>query len=107
MARGIGDNKGAFGCREKPVGDVDSYALLPFVLQPVQQQRKIDVFPGGAEPARFLLERRQLVFQDQCAVIEEPTNQRRLAVVDRSAGQEAQEILVALRGSLRASCHQK
>jgi hypothetical protein len=37
-----------------------------------------------------------LIVKDQRAVIEQPADQRRLAVVDRSAGQKAQQILVWL-----------
>ena len=47
---------------------------------------------------RIALERGELVLEDQLGVVEQPADQRRLAVVDRAAGQEAQQRLLLLRG---------
>ena len=43
VTRRIGNDKGARRGREKAVRDIDRYALLPLVLQPVEQQRKIEI----------------------------------------------------------------
>ena len=82
MAGRIGDNKGTLRCREKPMGNIDGYSLLPLILQSVKQQRKINVIPRGAKPPRLLLQCRQVVVKDQRAIVEEPADQRRLAVID-------------------------
>jgi hypothetical protein len=48
----------------------------------------------GADLLGVGFERRQLVLEDHLAVVEQPADQRRLAVVDRAAGDEAQQALV-------------
>ena len=55
VARRIGDDEGAPRRREKAVGDVDRDALLALVLEPVEQQREIDVVAGRAEAPRLAL----------------------------------------------------
>ncbi len=50
---------------------------------------------GGAEPPRLALERLQLVVEDQRAVVQQPADQGRFAVIDRPAGQKAQQVPVA------------
>jgi hypothetical protein len=69
VARRISDDKGAFRRSKKSVGDIDRYALLPLVLQSVQQQRKIDVVPGCAEPPRVPLQCRQPRPSAQCSIL--------------------------------------
>jgi len=49
----------------------------------------------GAVTLGILLQRRELVFEDQLGIIEQPADQRRLAVIDRAAGQKAQQALGA------------
>ena len=48
---------------------------------------------GAKASTIFLLDREsdELVFEDQLGVVEEPANERRLAIVDRTAGQKAQQ----------------
>ena len=83
------------------------YALLPLVFEPIQQQRKIDVAAGGAEAARVPLQCRQLVAHDQVRVVQQTTDQRRFAVVDRAAGEDTQEALVGRGEREPAIRHQK
>jgi hypothetical protein len=47
-----------FATRERPfaVADIDRDPLLPLVLEPVQQQREVDLVPIGAKPPRIPLQ---------------------------------------------------
>src|SRR5215831_1811835 len=92
VPRCVGDDEGALRRCEEPVGHIDRNSLLPLVFQSVQQEREVQVAPGCAKPARFALQRGELIVQDQRAVVEEPADQSRLAVIDRSAGQKAEKI---------------
>src|SRR5690349_9891362 len=81
----------------------------------VEKQREVDVALGRAARPRFAGERRQLIVEDQVGVVKQAADQRRLAVVDRAASEEAEQGAVgaqhagdrvhvrALRNSLRAS----
>ena len=102
VAGRVGDDELALRRGEEAVGDVDGDALLALGLQPVDQQREIDVVAGGAVLARIALQRGKLVLEDLLGVVEQPADQRRLAVVDRTAGQEAQQRLLLLRRQIVA-----
>ena len=52
MARRVGDDEAALVGGEEAIGDIDGDALLALGLQPVDQQREIDVVAGGAVLAR-------------------------------------------------------
>ena len=95
VAGRVGDDEGAPRRREEAIGDVDGDALLALGLEPVDEQGEIDVLAGRAVAPRILLERRQLVLEDQLGIIEEAADQGRLAVIDRAAGEEAQQALFA------------
>ena len=58
MARRVGDDEFALVGGEEAIGDVDGDALLALGLQPVDQQREIDVVAGGAEFLGILFQRR-------------------------------------------------
>ena len=107
MAGRVGDDEGASRRGEEAIGDVDGDALLALGLEPVHQQREIDVVAGGAVPgAESRCQRRQLILEDQLAVVQQPADQGRLAVIDRAAGEKAQQVLAfgrAESGGLYAS----
>ena len=108
VARGVGDDKRARRGHKKTIGDIDRDALLALVFEPVEQQRKIDVAAGRAKPPRFALQRLELVVEDQRAVVQQPADQRRFAVIDRPAGQKAQQVPVAgAKAGVARNCHQK
>ena len=92
----VGDHERAVGRGEEAIGDVDRDALLALGLQAVDQQREIDVVAGGAVALGILGERRQLILEDELGIVQQPPDQRGLAVVDRAAGDEAQEIPVGI-----------
>ena len=46
---------------------------------------------------RVLFERREMIFEQQLGIVEQPADQRGLAVIDAAAGEEAQQRLLFLR----------
>ena len=93
VAGRIGNDEAALGGGEEAVGDVDGDALLPLGLQSVDQQREVDVLALRAVALRIGFQRVQLVLEDLLRFEEQPADQRRLAVVDAAAGNEAQAAL--------------
>ncbi len=91
MARRVGDDEFALVGGEEAIGDIDGDALLALGLQPVHQQREIDVLAGGAEFPEVLLQRGQVVLEQQLGVVEQPPDQGGLAVIDAAAGEKAQQ----------------
>ena len=71
--------------REIAVRDVDGDALLALRAQPVGQQRKIDL---AAANGRF-----QLIFVGALGVMQQPADQRALAVVHAARRGQAQQAL--------------
>jgi hypothetical protein len=100
--RGPGDHvarvlrvPGAVGQDEAPsrrgevaVGDVDRDALLALGAQPVGEQREL----GARVPlaARHRLDVGELIAHQRLGVVEQPPDQRGLAVVDRAGGGDPQ-----------------
>src|SRR5262249_13493306 len=78
-------------------------ALLALGAEPVREQRKVDVVVPAAP--RRVLDVLELVDEDLLRVVEQPPDQRRLAVVDRARGDEPGELGVhqLVRNSQRAS----
>jgi hypothetical protein len=98
VPRRIGDDELAPLTSEIAVGDIDRDSLLPLGRKPVDQQRKVDLL--ALRPVAFAvgLQRRKLVIEDLLGFVEQPADQRRLAIVDAAAGDEAQQLLRLLRG---------
>jgi hypothetical protein len=74
---------------EVTVGDVDRDPLFALGAQAVGQERQVQVAVtaalGGAGDLR------ELVLEDRLGVVQEPADQRRLAVVDRPGGGDPQQ----------------
>ncbi len=98
MARRVGDDEFALVGGEEAVGDIDGDALLPLGLQPVHQQREVDILAGGAEFPGILFQRGQRVLEQQLGVVEQPPDQGGFAVIDAAAGEKAQQRFLFLRG---------
>ena len=79
----VGDDELALLGREEAIGDVDRDALLALGGEAVDQQREVDLLPLRADPLRIGLQRGELVLEDHLRIVEQPPDQRRLAVVDR------------------------
>ncbi len=91
VAGGVGQDEAAVAGGEVPVGDVDRDALLALGAQAVGQQRQVD-HAVAVTADRRLLDLLQLVDQDLLRVVEQPADQRGLAVVHRSGGRDAEQI---------------
>jgi hypothetical protein len=63
--------------------------LLALRLESVDEEREIDFLADGAVLLGILLQRRQLIVENQFSFIEQASNQRRLSVVDGTASQKA------------------
>ena len=90
VTRRVGELEPAPLGHERPVGDVDRDALLALGAQAVGEEREVDVAVAAA--LARLLDVLHLVDEDLLRVEEQPSDQRRLAVVDRPAGDEADEL---------------
>ncbi len=90
VAGRVGDDELALRGREVAVGDVDGDALLAFGAQAVGEQREVHLFL--APQARRVLERVERVLEDLLRVVEQPPDERALAVVDRTGRCEAQQL---------------
>jgi hypothetical protein len=89
----IGDDERAFLARKIAVGDVDGDALLALGRKAVDEKREVDRLALRPMPLAVAFQRGELVLEDLLCLVEQPADQRRLAVVDAAAGQEAQQLL--------------
>jgi hypothetical protein len=90
VAGRVGDDELAPRRGEVAVGDVDGDALLALGLQPVGGEREVE--PGEAAPRRGSLERRELVVGERVRVVQQPADERALAVVDAAGGGEDERV---------------
>jgi hypothetical protein len=81
---------------EVAIRDIDGDALLALGLQAVDQQREVGHFARRAPAAAVIGDRRKLVVEHLTRVVQQTADERALAVVDRAAGDEAQQVDVAL-----------
>ncbi len=85
----IGEDELAPRGGEVAIGDVDGDALLALSLEAVGEEREIDL----AAEARGALDRRHLVIVERSGLVEQPADERRLAVVDRAERDDADQLL--------------
>ena len=93
VPRGVGDDELALLGGEVAVGDVDRDPLLALGLETVGEERRVEEAVRVADGDRVAGDRRELVLVDHLAVVEETADEGALAVVDRAAGQEAEQLL--------------
>ncbi len=96
VAGGVGDDELAPRRVEVAVGDVDRDALLALGAQAVGEQREVDVLV--AAPLARLRDVLELIVGELLGVVEQATDERRLAVVDGAGRREAQQVGVDRRG---------
>jgi len=97
VARGIGQDEAALADVEEAIGDVDGDALFALGGQAVHEK-------GHVRRAVEIGQGRDLVGRDGAGVEKQAADQGRLAVVDRTAGDQADEFLRSGVGERR---HQK
>src|SRR5680860_1154314 len=97
MAWRVGHDELPPGRREIAIGDVDRDALLALGLKTVDQQGEVEFpAPRCVRTLGFALDTLQLILKHQGGVVEQPADQRALAVVHASAGQKTQEPAILL-----------
>ncbi|MCY1228785.1 hypothetical protein D9M72_411190 [compost metagenome] len=96
VPRRVGDDELALVGGKEAVGHVDGDALFALGGQAVHQQGEVEVFALRAHLLRVGFELRQLVLEQHLRLIQQPADQRALAVVDAAAGDEAQQALALL-----------
>ena len=90
-------------CCEEPVGNIDRDFLLALGRKTVEKQRKVEFVALRAVSRGFALEFCELVGQQVSGFVEQPADQRRLAVVNRAAHDEAQKVLALAAGATKSS----
>jgi hypothetical protein len=112
----IRDDELASDGTEEPVGDVDGDLLLAFCRKAVQQEREIEFVSPGAMSAGVVIERVQLIREQQPRFKEQPADKGGFSMIDRTADDKAQLALAFLlnqklisieEGGLRMHVHQK
>jgi hypothetical protein len=98
VARRIGDDEFSLGGCEVTVGHVDGDSLLPFVFQPIQQQRRIKLIAASPMFLAISLKSGDLIVVNGAGFQKQPANQRALAVVNASASNEPQQFLAEVIG---------
>jgi len=93
VARGVGNDELAARRREIAVCHVDGNALLALCLQAVHEQGEVNGATRGARLHTVRLDGIELVFVDHLGVVQQPADERALAVVDAAAGEQAQQFL--------------
>ena len=98
MTGSVGDDELAPGRGEIAVRDVDGDALLALGLEPVGEQRQVEVVLPAL--ARGTCDRGELVLEYGARIVQQPPDQRALAVVHAARGDEAQHVLDRRRSTL-------
>ena len=101
VARRIGDDERAAPGRKVPVGDVDGDALLALGGKSVDQQGEIDLVAAAAVAGRILDQICQFVVAQALRIVEQPAEQRRLSVVDRTGDDEPEQVRALARRRAR------
>ena len=89
VARRVGHDEAAAWRLEAPVRHIDRDALFPLILQAVDEQREVGLRPLRPVAGRIPFDPPQLIRRDLPAVVQEPADDRALAVVDAAAENEA------------------
>ena len=91
MARAVGNQEApACGLQVAP-GHVDSDALFALGIKAVEQQRIVDLSAACTVAGAGTRQRIALVVRDAAGLVQEPADQRALAVVDAAACDQPQE----------------
>ena len=93
MARGICDDELARSGREVAERDIDRDPLLALALEAVDEEREVELARLRAERLRVARGGGERVLVHHVGVVQEPPDERALPVVDRAAGEEAEEVL--------------
>ena len=87
----VGQDEAAARRLEEAICDVDGDALIALGRQAIDQQCIVDAALHRAEAFAVPIQRRHHVIGDGAAFEQQPADQRGLAIIDRAAGQHAQQ----------------
>jgi hypothetical protein len=90
VPRRVGDDEAPARGLEIAVRHIDRDALLALGLEPIDEQREVERPAARPDTLRIGGELLELVLRDRAGLVQQPPDERRLAVVDGSAGQESQ-----------------
>jgi hypothetical protein len=93
VAGAIRDDELAVRGRKIAIRDVDGDALLALRTQAVHQQRQVDGAAGRALALAVFSDRGELILVDGLRVVQQPPNQRALAIVDAAGGEQPHQLL--------------
>ena len=93
VARRVYDDEFAPRRREEAVGHVDGDVLLALGGEAVEQQRIVEILALRAVFVRIGGQCFELISEQLLQFIKQTAEQRRLAMIDRAAGHEAQQAL--------------
>jgi hypothetical protein len=85
---GIDDDEASARRLEIAPSDVDGDALLALGLEAVEQQTEIDLLAVDGTVLRGERDCRALILGDASGIPQEAADQRRLAIIDRAAGEQ-------------------
>jgi hypothetical protein len=91
VTRAIGNNEVAASTVEIAISDINRYTLLTLCIQTVGQERKIQDVAIGLLKAAFAPQCFNLIIGKHASIVEQTTQQRTLAIIDASAGNETQK----------------
>ena len=91
VPRRVGDDEAPVRRVQETIGDVDRNALLALCLQPVHEKGEVHRVACGAVALAVPFQRIQLVGRNRTRVVQQPADQRGLAVVHAAAGEHAQQ----------------
>ena len=97
MTGRVGDDEAPGRGREIAIGDIDGDALLALGGEAIEQQREVEPRASGL---RIRFERGELIGVQEFRIVKQAAEQRRLAIIDRTAGDETQEGLALNRDRL-------
>ena len=89
----VGDDEFALFGGEEAIGQIDGDLLLALGSQAVEQQREIEVLERVGQLPGILPKRVDLIVEHQPGVEQQTAEQARFAMIDRAAGDEAQQAL--------------
>ena len=105
MAGRVGDDELALVGSKETIGDIDRDALLALGGQAIDQKGEVDVLALCADFPGIILQRGQLVLEDHLGIIQKAADQRRLAIIHRTTGDEAEQgfvlMLLEIGGDIR------
>ena len=89
VSRRIGKDEFATGRRKVPIGHVDGDPLFAFGAQTIGEEREID--RAGGPVLRRFLDRMHLIFVHRLRVVEQPSDERALPIVDAARRADAEK----------------